>query len=228
MKNTLRFPQLLNTALLNDLPDADKTTFLDSCSNRSYAKDTAILTQSEPTNGMFVVAHGSVEVSFLNKDGNRSIIYHAGPGQVLGMIEAVAGRPCAATCMAFANTAVLFCPTALLMVQLKSPVFIRNFAIATHDMITRDNMFKSADQFYTVEQKICLYLRYLSTQNFKFMQSQSYLANAVGCTRQTVNKELGRLRDQGIVEVTKGAITVVDHDALTNRIEELRSPKAAR
>lgn len=216
---------MLNISLLEDIPTDKKSAFLNACVVNVFAKDTPLLSQSDHTTGMFLVAHGSVEVSFLNKDGNKSIIYHAWPAEALGLIEAMANRPCAATCMAFANTTVLFCPTSLLFEQLKSPVFIRNTAIAAHDMMTRDNMFKSADQFYTVEQKICLYLRYLSTQNFKFMQSQSYLANAVGCSRQTVNKELGRLRDLNIIEISQGVITVLDHRALDARIAALEPPK---
>jgi CRP-like cAMP-binding protein len=222
MKNSTRFPHLRSCGLLDDFPDDDKAAFLDTCAVRVFSKDTPLLTQSEFTGGVFLVATGSIEVSFLNKDGNKSIIYHAGPNETLGLIEAIAERPCAATCLAFANSAVLFCPTPLLFAQLRSPVFIRNVAATTHDMITRDNMFKSADQFYTVEQKICLYLQYLSTQKFKFLQSQSYLANAVGCSRQTVNKELGRLRELNIVDVSKGVISVLDHAALVKRIEQLQ------
>ncbi|MDO6589276.1 Crp/Fnr family transcriptional regulator [Loktanella sp. D2R18] len=221
MKNSARFPHLLGCGLLRDLSDEKKTEFLEACTLRVLGEDTPLLTQSEYTTGMFLVATGSVEVSFLSKDGHKSIIYHAGPNETLGVIEAIADRPCAATCVAFANSAVLFCPTALLYEQLKSPTFMRNTAAATHDIMTRDNMFKSADQFYTVEQKICLYLEYLSSQNFKFMQSQSYLANAVGCSRQTVNKELGRLRDLGIVDVSKGVISVLDHAALVKRMHDL-------
>ncbi len=221
MKNSARFPHLLNAHILDDLPDDRKVDFLDVCAIRVFEDETAILSQSEHTAGMFLIAHGSVEVSFLSKDGNKSIIYHAGPGDVLGAIEAMAERPCAGTCTAFANTTVLFCATSLLFEQLKSPVFIRNAAVIAHNVMTRDNLFKSADQFATVEQKICLYLRHLSSHDSKFTQSQSYLANAVGCSRQTVNKELGRLRDLNIIDVSQTGIGVLDHAALVRQIEEL-------
>jgi CRP-like cAMP-binding protein len=225
MKNSVRFPHLRDGGLLVDLSDDKKADFLNSCTFRMCEKDTPLLSQSEYTTGIFLIATGSVEVSFLNKDGNKSIIYHAGPNDMLGTIEALSERPCAATCLAFANTSVLFCPTSVLIDQLKSPILIRNIAALTHDMITRDNMFKSADKFYTIEQKICLYLQYLSTQNFKFMQSQSYLANAIGCSRQTVNKELRRLSALNIVDVSKGVISVIDQTALLRRIDDLTPPK---
>lgn len=221
MMSSARFPHLLNAPILNDLPDDRKISFLDACSVRVFDKPTDILLQSEPAGGMFLIASGTVEVSFMSEDGNKSIIYHAGPGEILGAIEAIAEKTCAASCRAFANTSVLFAATALLFEQLKSPVFIRNFAINAHLTLTRDNTFKSVDQFYTVEQKICRYLLHLSSRNSKFTQSQSYLANAVGCSRQTVNRELGRLRELNIIDQTRGAIGVLDHSALERRIEEL-------
>ncbi|MEM8653335.1 MAG: Crp/Fnr family transcriptional regulator [Pseudomonadota bacterium] len=207
--------------MLDDLPDDRKIEFLDSCSVRMFANDTEILSQSLPVSGMFLIAHGSVEVSFMSTDGHKSIIYHAKPGEVLGAIEAIAERDCAATCLAFANTTVLYCARALLFDQLRSPVFIRNFAVNAHEILTRDNTFKAVDQFFTVEQKICMYLMYLSSRKSKFTQSQSYLANAVGCSRQTVNKELGRLRDLNIVDQKRGAISVLDPERLQKRIDEL-------
>ena len=221
MMNSTRFPHLMNAPFLNDLPDDRKASFIDGCSVKFFERETPILQQDEPSGGMFMIAHGSVEVSFLSEDGNKSIIYHAGPAEILGAIECISERPCAATCTAFANTAVLFCPTALVYEHMKSPVLIRNFAVVTHEVLTRDNTFKSVDQFYSVEQKICRYLLHLSSKNSKFTQSQSYLANAVGCSRQTVNKELGRLRDLNIIDQTRGVIGVLDHSALERRIDEL-------
>jgi CRP-like cAMP-binding protein len=228
MMNSVRFPHLMNASFLDDLPDDPKTAFLDSCSVRVLELETTILSQGEHALGMFLIAHGTVEVSFLSEDGNKSIIYHAGVGEVLGVIETVAERSCAATCTAFANTTVLFCARPVLFEQLKSPVIIRNLAMIAHTALTRDNIFKSVDQFYTVEQKICMYLLQLSSESSKFTQSQSYLANAVGCSRQTVNKELGRLRELNIIDQTRGAIEVLDPAALSQQIEALDLSHAGR
>ncbi|GFE64114.1 Crp/Fnr family transcriptional regulator [Litoreibacter roseus] len=228
MNNSLRFPHLLKASLLNDLPDDKKVELIDLCSVRSFPKQEVVLAQGESTSGMFMVAHGTIEVSYMSEDGHKSIIYHAGEGDALGAIEAIADRPCAATCVAFPNTTVLFCATPLLFEQLKSPVMIRNLAVIFHDMMTRDNMFKSVDQFYSVEQKICVYLHDMSSRNSKFTQSQSYLANVVGCSRQTVNRELGTLRDMNIIDISKGAIGVLDQDALARRIEDLDLSQSSR
>lgn len=217
---------MLIAPILKDLPEEERAAFLNACAVRIFDEATTIFAQGEMVDGMLLVAHGAVEVSYLSAEGNKSILLHAQPGQVLGAIEAISGRPSAASCKAFAKTTVLFCDTAQLFEQLQSPVFIRNFAVYAHEILSRDNTLKSVDQFYTVEQRICMYLLHLSSQKLKFTQSQSYLANAVGCSRQTVNRELGRLRDEKIIEQTRGEISVLDSAALQKRVEALEASKS--
>lgn len=170
---------------------------------------------------MFLICHGSIEVSYLSEQGHQSILYHAGSGDALGLFEALASRPCAASCVAMPNSCALFCPTPLLFQQMQSPVWIRNIAARTLVMLERDNEGKSVDQHYTVEQRICNHLWQLSTQTAEIKQSQSYLATMVGCSRQTVNKELGILRDHDVIMLGKGKITVLSRKALIDRINDL-------
>ena len=221
MKNTIRFPRLLDCDIFHDLSEEHKADFLNQFSVRTFAKRTAFLHQGEHPGGMFLISHGSVEVSFLSEDGYQTIIFHAGPKDILGAIEALAAKPCAATCVAMPDTCVLYCPTPLLFQKLQSPVMIRNVAMLAFKMIERDNSSKAIDQHYTVEQRICSHLWQLSAQGNDIRQSQSYLATMVGCSRQTVNKELGALREHGIIASSKGKITVLDRDALQRRISSM-------
>ena len=224
MKNTLRFPHLLENDLLADLSDDQKSHFINQCSVRAYSSRTALLEQGERADGMFFVCHGSVEISYLSEQGHQSILYHAGAGDVLGLFEALASKPCAASCTAMPNSCALFCPTPLLFQQVQSPVWVRNIAARTLLLLERDNESKSIDQHFTVEQRICNQLWHLSSQTAEIKQSQSYLATMVGCSRQTVNKELGILRDQEIIMLGKGKITVLRRDALLERIDDLGQP----
>jgi CRP-like cAMP-binding protein len=44
--------------------------------------------------------------------------------------------------------------------------------------------------------------------------SQQQLANMVGMSRESINKQLGQWRDEGIVAIEEGRITITDLDAL--------------
>lgn len=221
MKNTLRFPHLLDCALFDDLADDQKSDFLNQCAVRAFSSKTPILHQGERADGMFLICHGSVEVSYVSEQGHQSILYHGGRLEILGLLEALSSRPCAASCTALPDTCAIFCPTPLLFQQMQSPVWIRNLAALAMNYLVRDNAGKSIDQHYTVEQRICSHLWQLSSQTTEIKQSQSYLATMVGCSRQTVNKELGILRDSDVIMLSKGKITVINRQALLERIEDL-------
>lgn len=229
MKNSLRYPHLLKCSLLNDLPDDQKVSFIDQCALRFYETATPVLVQGETTSGLLLVAHGTIELAYLSQDGHKTIIHLASPCEVVGEVEAIADKPCAATCTALPNTAVLFCATPLIFEQLKSPVFVRNLAGIFYDRLVRDNKLKSVDQFYTVDQRICSYLSQLSSKKKPLItQSQAYLANVVGCSRQTINRTLGVLRDDNIIALRKGAIEVLDRAALERRIQHGTAPDSGR
>lgn len=226
MNNSDRFPHLLDTNLLRDLPRDTQLEFLDACKRRSFKPASVLLHQGEPTDRMYMVAEGRVEVSYVNETGHHSIIYHAVPGQVLGTVETLSERPCAGTCTALSDTTVLICRRVDLFEKMTSPIFVRNFAADLHDVLTHDNQFKSIDQFFSAEQKICAYLDKLSDSDDMFKESQGYLADVAGCSRQTVNKELGRLRDQRVIEMSKSGIHILDYAALSERLSELGEHKS--
>lgn len=222
MKNSVRFPHLLDVPILDGLSQSEKAGFLDQCALQFFTEATPLLCQGEGADGIYIVADGTVEISFLNPDGDKSILFHGGRGHVLGMIELLAERLCAANCTTFANTTVLYCPRALWLEQMRSLIMVRNFAVYVHDILAAANKVKSVDQFYSVEQRICITLLQLCTKDGSFQHSQAYLANAVGCSRQTVNKELGRLRDLGIIELSRSGLSLLDGDALQKRIDDLQ------
>lgn len=225
MRNSARFPEALDAKFLRDLPLEDKEAFLDACSLRTFKAGSVVLHQGENTDAMAVIVDGRVEVSYVSEIGHRTIIYHAFSGNVLGAVETLSERPCAGTCTALMETTVLMCKRKDLLAGMASPTMLRNFAADLHDVLTHDNRFKSIDQFFSAEQKICVYLEKLSDGNsIVFVNSQSYLADVVGCSRQTVNKELGRLRDQGIIETSKNKIKILNYRELSLRVAELGTP----
>ena len=76
-------------------------------------------------------------------------------------------------------------------------VVVRNVMRYYVGRLRRDNHLKAVDQFLPVEQRVTSYLLHLSDANRVLRVSQSYLANAAGCSRQTVNRILGKLREGG-------------------------------
>ena len=218
-----RFPHLRTMDLLRGLDSARADHFINACRVRQYSLPTPVLTQDILPDSAYIVAKGAVEVSYVSQDGHRAIIGLYRAAQVLGVFESIAGKPCAATAKAMPETVLLAVPNPILDQFLEEPTFQRNLAAIACDILQRDNTAKAVDQFYSAEQRICIYLRTFAGSDGTFCQNQSYLANIVGCTRQTVNRELGQLRAEGIICQEGGTIRILDPEALSRRIRALES-----
>lgn len=214
MKNAIRFPHLLKCDLLADLPSTQCHELLNQCAVEIYDKPTQICTQGQHLSGMYIVAHGQVEVSHISADGQHTVLTHSQPGDLLGAIEAIAGKPCVSNCVTSAGAVLLFCPTPLVFENLKSSVFIRNVVTTFWGILEKDNHIRSNDKHHTVNQKIFGCLLRLSGAANPIKGSQAHLANIVGCSRQTLNKILGELRAENVIEMRRGMIHVLDVDHL--------------
>ncbi len=221
MRISLRYPALRNCPLLDDMPTQDKAAFLDGCILGCHARATELLTQGELAPGFYIIASGTVEISYISPEGHRAIITHLGAGDALGEAEVIGDMPCAATAVVHANSVTLLCPNASVHKLMMSRIFVRNVSRTYVNRMRRDNQFKSVDQFQPVEQRIGSYLWHLSTTDPVVRISQAYLANVVGCSRQTVNRVLGRLRDAGMILIRKEEIEICDPEALASLPDRL-------
>jgi CRP/FNR family cyclic AMP-dependent transcriptional regulator len=201
--------------LLNGLSQEQREAFLSECLPRSFHSPKEILLQGLPTDCFFLIEQGQVEVSHLDQSSNDLIVYLAGPGEVLGEVEALSGRPCAATCKALAGSRVLVCSRTVLLKHVPAEQLVVNIAGLLHDRLLRDNRQRSVDIFWAADQRIDHHLYQLTSEaQPTLLVSQSYLANLAGCSRQTVNSRLQKLRQQGVVEISRGKIQVLNRGGL--------------
>ncbi len=219
MENSIRFPHLLKAEILDGL-DADfKQAFLNKCIVKLYTEPTVILEQGEHAHGMVIVAHGYVDVSFVGEDGAHMFLARAKAGDTLGETETISEEPCAASCKASTNTTILYCAAHDLGVALQSPGFIKNLTKVFQKRLVYDNWVKHIAQFGAVGQRLRGYLYILSERADTIRETQSYLANVVGCSRQTINRELAVLRAEGLIAQSGSEIEILDRKALGAGLE---------
>ena len=220
MDNCARFPHLLRAEILKGLPKDFRKDFLNRCRVMQFATPTLFLQQGELANGMYLIADGSVDVFYLGKDGQRAFIARAGAGSSIGEAEAISEQKCAATCEARADTTLLFCPRSQLLEALKSPDFVKNIIGIFHGHLLHLNYFKLVDRLAPIDHRLCAYLLMFSERNSTIYDSQAYLAEVVGCSRQTINKELGLLRDKKWISIKKSMIEILDREKLESFLKE--------
>ena len=214
MEVSARFPQMMKAEIFSDLPKKFSKEFLDGCTVLNYDTPTHVLIQGEPSPGMYLIADGSVEILYLGEDGRETFFARAGVGAIVGETEAITGQLCAATAEANTNTTLLFCPKKLLMEALGSVEFVTNLMKVFYGHLLQLNYFKLVDRNSPVDHRLCAYLLMFSERDSTIYDSQSYLAGVVGCSRQTINKELGVLRDKKFISTEKGKIEILDREKL--------------
>ena len=214
MEVSSRFPQTMKADILSGLSKEFRKEFIDRCTVLTYDTPTHILTQSERSPGMYIIVSGNVEILYLGEDGQQTFFARAGAGSIVGETEAITDQLCAATAEAMANTTLLFCPKNLLIEALGSIQFVKNLMKVFHGHLLQLNYFKLVDRNSPVDHRLCAYLLMFSERNRKIYESQTYLAGVVGCSRQTINKELGVLREKNFIAIEKGAIEILDREKL--------------
>lgn len=182
--------------------------------------ETEILRQGELAEGIFMILKGSVSVSIIQPNGNQSNLILAGQCDVLGDLECVTARPCLANAIAEPGCALAMWPASVVASFLDAPQIARNLIALSYDRMAIVNQVRTLEHKANVDQKIYACLLRMATPDHEIKHSQSYVAEAVGCSRQTVNRVLGKLRDRGIVTLGKSVITIVSIDELRAQMEE--------
>lgn len=214
MENSIRFPHLLKAEFLKNLPLEYQKEILNGCSVLTYDTVKTVLMQGERANGMYIVAHGSVDIVYLGARGQKVFIARFETGRTFGDSETIAEIPCTATCEAANNTVLLFCPKPALFSHLKSTAFVQNMMAEVCIRMATDNALKLVDQTSSVTHRLIAHLQLLSEKTNLINKTQSNLAEMARCSRQTMNKELGKLRDQGIIEIRNRSIFIKDQKKL--------------
>lgn len=214
MNNSIQYPNLSDSLLLRGLGGATASQFLNACTLRSFSETTTLLEQGQPSPGLFLIASGNVNVFCQGPDGSTVLLSRCRPGATLGEIEAITDQPCAATCEIQSAGSVLFMPKPALMEMLSQQAFVRNLFQISLDRMQKDNQFRALNVNQSIPVKLANYLLMLANSSGEVRESQAFLASIVCCSRQTINKELGLLRADGVVRQTRGRIFILDRDSL--------------
>lgn len=217
----------LAKSYLFDGLDEAHLRLIESCASKMPLKaGQTLFFQQDPGDALYIVQSGSVEVSVVASSGKKLSLNLMRAGDVLGEIAALDGGPRTATATVVADS-----------------TFLR---IRRSDLI--DLMTKDPGLALDLIGTLCARLRWVSQQvedlallstegrlasrlivlHHKFTDgsgdlqiSQSDLADYLGVTRESTNKVLQNWRTRGVIDVSRGSISIRDHAALAEIAEAL-------
>lgn len=184
---------------------------------RTFYPGEKLFFQGTPINSIFVVMSGLVELAIFSNTGEKKTIAHCSKGIILGEMGLFQKYANSSEATVLERSRIVILP----LEDLKK-VFENDPELATllfKSMITKLQL--------TTNQLAIMMLKSIPSRiahillDFRGSEvnlTHEELAAAVGCSRVTVTRHLGLLRDKGIIKNTKGKILIVDFQALNKYI----------
>ncbi len=213
--------QLQKTILFRDMTEAEITEAVQvlEAYEKRYEKGETLLTAGSITERLGLVLEGSVRIESNDIWGNRTIISHAGMGQVFAETYALLeNEPMLVDVTASEDCRVLFLRSGRiqsLKFSLKSWTlkYITNLlTISTHK-----NLILSGRSFHTapknIRGRVMSYLNSVSlqkhTSEFDIPFDRQQLADYLNLERSALSKELGKMQRDGLISVRKNHFKIL-------------------
>jgi CRP/FNR family transcriptional regulator, cyclic AMP receptor protein len=195
---------------------------------RRFPRGDALFHERQASDRVMLLTEGRVKIASTSEDGRETVLAFRGPGEVLGELSAIDGKPRSAGVTAVDPVVALVIPARAFRAFLeRSPralLWILERLIARLREADRKRAeFGTSDTIGRVAARLVeLAADYGREQpgggvRIDLPITQEELASWVGSSREGVNKALQTLRGLRWVETERRAITVLDMEALKKR-----------
>lgn len=217
--------------LLARLPRDDRQALAGKARLRSYPSGTTIFREGEPGDSMHVIVEGRVSVSVSNGSGGEATIASVGPGDCVGELSLLDGRPRSAAAIAATTTKTMVVtrdsfvewlserPAAALALLETLSLRLRRTNEAMSDLIFLDLPHRLAKQILSLSD---LQQRLKEgappSATVRIAVTQGEMAAMLGVSRESVNKQLNVFQRDGLITLARGAVIVTDDAGLRQYI----------
>jgi CRP/FNR family cyclic AMP-dependent transcriptional regulator len=202
--------------VLRVLSAEDQLGLSERCVPLRFDKDQVVYVAGDPADSMLVLTAGQLKVSNYSVDGTEFILASVLPGETIGELGMLSDTPRTATVTAMQPSSGLMLSRSVVMalIERQSAVAV---AMLKHlaDMTRRMNGVASDLVFLDVHQRVASYLLdNVVDSTATIRTTQSFLASAVGASRQRVNVCLQEFQSNGWISLSSGVIRVRDAESL--------------
>jgi CRP/FNR family cyclic AMP-dependent transcriptional regulator len=210
--------------LFAGMPGEQLQTLAGALKRRTSRRGAQILHQGDPGDSLFIVVAGRVRIYTLSPEGQELSVWICDEGDFFGEMALLSGEPRSASAQAMQATEVL-----VLQRQAFRDYLLSNPAAAIHTIEVLSKRLRSTTEdaeglmSLSVTQRIARKLLQLMERYgvpgedgvlIDLKLSQEAMATLVGTTRESANRALSALRDQGIVQVDRAGIRVIEPEKL--------------
>jgi CRP/FNR family transcriptional regulator, cyclic AMP receptor protein len=222
---------LRRCGLFGGADDTAIATLLRVLRVRKFRRGETIFHQGDPGDALFVVDRGSVKVVLPSDEGAEpAIVAILGPGEFFGELAILDGAPHSATIVAVEPTETFVLHRDAFLSLIDSDAGLRRALLASLATEIRRLTGHVEDlHFLDLPGRLASRILRLSDSagtpsadgsvRIAWPYTQSELAGMIGGSRQSVNRVLADLADQGLVRLEREQLVILDVDRLGRTID---------
>lgn len=228
MEGSFAVDSLRHCALFRDADDGALEQLAGRLRQRRFRRNEVIFHQGDPGDALHVVASGAVKIVLPSAEGEEAIIATLRPGDFFGELAILDGAPRSATAVALESAETLELPRVTFQQLLESEPGLRDALLAglAHELRRLTSHVEEL-HFLDLAGRLAMRLFRLAREADKdasevrldWPYTQSDLANMIGGTRQSVNKLLSGLVEDGLVRIEQNTLIVTDVEGLGRTAE---------
>ena len=212
--------------LLARLRAADLRALASRGKMRSYRAGATIFREGAPGDSLHIIVEGTVRVAVLSLSGEEATVAMLGPGEFVGDLALLDGRPRSASAIASQATKTLVVrrddfrrwladrPSAALALLEALSLRVRRTDEALADIAFLDLPRRLAKRLLALarDQQAMQTRKARTAPRLRITQSE--LASMLGVSRESVNKQLNVFARQGWIKLGRGSLALLDPEAL--------------
>lgn len=211
--------------LFSRWPDARRADLMKSARLERYSRRTQVLAHDRHRRELLVVVSGCLEISSMSSHGRKYVNALLGPGQVAPLVRLLEEVPLAYDYHAHEDSVIIHLPCdAVIAVLDAEPILWRDVAKLGLQRQRLSIVLLQNQMLNSVHGRVAATLMSLihfyggqgdgEHANPLVRLSQNDLAAMLGLSRQTINKELGLLVEEGAIDLSYKRIRIVDAERL--------------
>ena len=220
---------LQRVPFLAGLSDEDREAMASAIARKRYRRGDIIMQKEEPGHALFIVERGAVRIYVPSSQGNDLILAVLGPGDFFGDLSLLDGRPRSASASVAMETTLLMLERADFIALLTNrPAAAMAVLEAVAGRLRETDEMASDLAFLDVAGRLSKRLLDLAAAHgvergggvlIDLAVTQEDLANMIGVTRESVNRNLSEFQALGLISKHGRRIIVRDAKGLRRRCE---------
>ncbi|MDF1691705.1 MAG: fumarate/nitrate reduction transcriptional regulator Fnr [Zhongshania sp.] len=190
---------------------------------RPLQKGQHLYRENDTFTSIFAVRSGAVKAYSVSDSGEEQVTGFYLPGEILGM-DGIGHNRYASSALAMEVSAICEIPFANIEdLSGKLPNMQKHFFKLLSQEIVEDQRHITLVSKHTAEERLASLIVSISARNarrnlsplkFRLPMSRTDIGNFLGLTIETVSRVFGRFAKQGLIEINKKELTVLDIEAL--------------